>query len=231
MNSFALKMVALLTMIVDHIGYEFTSVFNTMFLRQIGRVAMPIYCFLIAEGCRKTSNLKKYLLRLGMFAFISEIPFDLFASRKVFWFEHQNVFFTLFLGAAAVFVYEEFKKRIDESVEGKKGIYLFMAAVISLCSMSLIAYLLKTDYDIYGVAAVFLCYLAEHKVLRVLNVLIVFIAFYHSQVFFMIGATVACLLMLCYNGKRGPSFKYLFYAAYPVHLLIIYAFYNFIYLK
>ncbi len=231
MNSFALKMVALLTMIVDHIGYEFTSVFNTMVMRQIGRVAMPIYCFLIAEGCRRTSNLKKYLLRLGAFALISEIPFDLIATKHMFAFGHQNVFFTLFLGAAAVFVYEEFKKRVNESVSGNKVIFNFMAAAISLSAMSIIAYLLKTDYNIYGVAAVFLCYMAENKFIRVLNVLIVFIAFYHGQIVFMIMATVACLLLLCYNGKRGPSFKYLFYAAYPVHLLIIYAFYNFVFLK
>ena len=95
MSSLVLKITALITMIIDHYGAIFQG--NIIIYRIIGRLAFPIYCFLLVEGYTHTSNIKKYASRLIAFAIISEIPFDLAFFGKI-GFEHQNIFFTLFIG-------------------------------------------------------------------------------------------------------------------------------------
>jgi hypothetical protein len=92
MSVLVLKTLALFTMVIDHYGAIFQS--DIIIYRIIGRLAFPIYCFLLVEGYFHTSNIKKYAARLLIFAFISEIPFDLAFFGHV-GFEHQNIFFTL----------------------------------------------------------------------------------------------------------------------------------------
>jgi len=86
-----LKIIALIAMTIDHVGYTLYP--NLVILRIIGRVAFPIYCFLLVEGFRYTSSRKRYFIRLLVFALISEIPFDLAFNNP-----SQNVFFTLAIG-------------------------------------------------------------------------------------------------------------------------------------
>ena len=80
------------------------------FLRMVGRLGFPIFCFLLVEGFSKTSNKLKYAVRLGLFALISEIPFDLAFRAKVLEFGYQNVFFTLFLGFLAMCAFDFLEK-------------------------------------------------------------------------------------------------------------------------
>ncbi|MDR2899669.1 MAG: conjugal transfer protein TraX, partial [Clostridiales bacterium] len=109
MSSFILKLIAVMTMTIDHIGIiaqhtPYTSLGWAM--RHVGRTAFVMYAFMIGEGCRNTRNKAKYLLRLLIFAVISELPFDFFtlnagkprfAPVEFIDFTHQNIFFTLFL--------------------------------------------------------------------------------------------------------------------------------------
>lgn len=86
------------------------------FMRMVGRLGFPIFCFLLVEGFLHTGNVKKYLLRMGVFALVSELPFDLAMSGKLCYWNYQNVFFTLFLGLFTLVAFEFFDK-----LEWKKG--------------------------------------------------------------------------------------------------------------
>ena len=112
-----LKLIGIVTMLIDHIAAAILvrmlrikwsdSLYSAYtFMRSIGRLGFPIFCFLLVEGVGRTRNKTKYALRLGMFALLSEIPFDLAFSAKVLEFEYQNVFFTLLFGMLALCAYE-----------------------------------------------------------------------------------------------------------------------------
>ena len=100
-----LKIIAMIAMLIDHIGAavlvrvirstgDMSLYEGYTILRKIGRIAFPIFCFLLVEGFIHSSDKKKYALRLGIFALLSEVPFDLAFQSKVVGFEYQNVFFT-----------------------------------------------------------------------------------------------------------------------------------------
>jgi hypothetical protein len=108
-------------MLIDHIGAVlFTGWLFPDYgvLRLIGRIALPLYAYMIAQGCKRTKNINKYLLRLGLFALISEIPFDLTfwhylgeSFGDVDYLRNTNVFYTLFFGAFGIAIYESLKTK------------------------------------------------------------------------------------------------------------------------
>jgi len=225
MSSFALKVIAVLAMTVDHVGILMFPQF--VVLRIIGRLAFPIFAFLITEGFERTSNRKKYLLRLAVFAFISEIPFDLAFSKadtireRLLDFSNQNIFFTLAAGLIAIWCHEYFEK-----VGSRQAAYA-TAAVCIFGSAIMVA-----DYSFYGVALIYFIYLFRQKPaalalsVTAVNALICLDAVLSNGVgemrsYIQLAAVAAVPFMLIYNGLRGPRFKYLFYAYYPAHLLAL----------
>ena len=102
LDSFQLKWIAIITMLIDHVGAIFFP--GNLVFRYVGRIAFPIFCFQLVEGFFHTRNIEKYMLRLGIFAIISEIPYDLAFRGNILDFEHQNVFFTLFLGILMLYL-------------------------------------------------------------------------------------------------------------------------------
>ena len=120
LSAFHLKCIALVTMLIDHAAAAlniFPLPLSSLF-RSIGRIAFPIYAFLIAEGCRHTRSREKYLLRLGLFALISEIPFDLAFYPQlrtgILWrdFLHiTNVFYTMFFAVACIHIWETLRRQ------------------------------------------------------------------------------------------------------------------------
>ena len=84
-------------------------------IRSIGRLAFPIFCFLLVEGFLHTHNMKKYLVRLGIFALVSDLPFDMAFFGEIT-IKHQNVFFTLFIAVFALLAADHVKKQ--ESFNG-----------------------------------------------------------------------------------------------------------------
>lgn len=120
-------MIALVTMLIDHIGFIFYP--DMIALRVIGRIAFPIYCFLLVQGFLHTSNLKKYMVRMGVFALLSEVPFDL--ARAGYWLDlsRQNVFITLFLGLCCMTIY-----RLSEK---KQQPVIMVSGILAVCILSL----------------------------------------------------------------------------------------------
>lgn len=105
MTSFALKMIAIVSMFCDHFGDAYVGSFSIFNL--IGRIAFPIFAFQISEGFIHTRSIKKYFLRLGIFALISQIPFWLFSHKFLGTNDLSlNVFFTLFLGLLGIYLYD-----------------------------------------------------------------------------------------------------------------------------
>lgn len=222
-----LKLFAVVTMLIDHIaaavlvrmlragaaGYEVYTIYSAM--RQIGRIAFPIYCFLLVEGAERTSNRWKYAARLGAFALLSEIPFDLAFSSSVLEFGYQNVFFTLFLGLVTIMALGSLERLWAERTS--KLLEAVLAAGIACAGMGLAA-LLRTDYDWRGVACILLMYfLRKNRVLELIGGYAAFVALLGE-----VAALPAFLALACYRGRKGFSCKSFFYGFYPVHLLLLY---------
>lgn len=178
-------------------------------MRSIGRIAFPIYCFLLVEGLHKSKNIKKYAGRLLAFALISEIPFDLAFKGKLFYFGYQNVFFTLFLGLVTIAVIDYIRKKVTK---------IFPAVILSVAAAAagiFLAVLLHTDYDGIGVAIIIILYIFyKRRVARIVAGCLAFI--------WEITAPLAFIFIGFYNGERGKQMKYFFYAFYPMHLLLLY---------
>ncbi len=231
MSVFALKIIALLTMLIDHSGEILGSLYIeggsipiiVFVMRLLGRIAFPIYAFLVAEGCRHTRNIKKYMLRLFIFAIISEIPFSLFVTKawpidmsSLFYFGHRNVFYTLLLGVVAIF----FRKIIKEKICVQLPAELFSITLAGI--LAYFAALLNTDYDAFGVLLIYFLALTDKVYTRVLLLAVfAFLQYYPS--FYFWSALLPALLIIFYNGELGKySLKYFFYIIYPVHILILY---------
>lgn len=204
LDGFVLKSIAMIAMLIDHMGAVLFPQYLGM--RMIGRIAFPIYCFLLVEGAIHTSNIRKYELRLFLFALVSELPFDL-AFQGTIDFNHQNVFFTLLLGVIGIDLAQRWRKKLNT-------ILIFIVLVI-------VAEFLRTDYGGSGIVFIFFYYLLyQKKVIKQLAFVLENYLLYGSGV--QIYASFAVLPMLLYNGKKGPSLKYVFYVFYPAHLLILY---------
>jgi len=216
-----LKIIAMIAMLIDHIGAAvFVRVIRSTgdmsfyesytILRKIGRIAFPIFCFLLVEGFIHTSDKKKYAVRLGIFALLSEVPFDLAFQSKLIGLEYQNVFFTLLLGLLAMIG--------CQYIEEKYPIRNLQVICMELLTMAVcmgMAEFLKTDYGAIGIGCMMLLYALRSRPLYPL--LAGWILYLDNWT-----AIFGFLLTLFYNGKRGISLKYVFYLFYPVHLLILY---------
>lgn len=236
MTAFVLKIIALTCMLIDHLGAVFPQDFPFYF-RIIGRVAFPLFVYLIADGCRHTRSMPQYLLRLGAFALISEIPFDLafnqipYAGINIDFLKDTNIFYTLFLGALCVLVYQKLRSANRR--------FLPLLSIVFLTLTLFFAEWLGTDYGGFGVAFVFLMYVIPIKAPRlVVMALCCCYEFYPAVSFYLemgygftylvesgvLWMMAACLLSVpitaLYNGKRGPNLKWFFYVFYPAHLLI-----------
>ena len=229
LNGNQLKLIAVISMLCDHAAIRLLAYglipalhvagkdtmaerWNQAFwiLRSVGRMAFPIYVFLLTEGFCHTRNRRRYALRLGVFALISEIPFDLLVYGKIWDTHSQNVFFTLFIGLMVMWGFQAVENQ-ERFAKFKKVI--FDAGI--LAAGILAAEFLNTDYAGIGVACIVLLYVFRKK--KSYQLLAGCIGFSWE-----LTAPLAFIPIAFYNGKRGLSLKYFFYIFYPAHLLILY---------
>lgn len=197
-------------------------------LQSIGTMAFPLFCFLLAEGFQYTRSKKRYISIMFVFAVISEIPFDIgFFSRYSkmegtfpFYFNYQNVFFTLFLGLIALLCLEKFSYQSEKKSDKIKAAVL---QILCVSAIAAIAELIRCDYGMEGILFIVVFYLCrKSRICQVLLFLLAYIAATGNQPTLYI--LICCLIILLYNGKRGKlKLKYFFYAFYPIHIIILFA--------
>ena len=213
MTVFILKWIAIITMLIDHVGYIYITRFPDYYIfRGIGRIAFPIFVFFIAEGCFKTKDIRKYMMRLFIFALISEFAFDYAFHGTWLYFHYQNIFFTLFFGALSIYSFNYFHE---------KDKYLRVAFMMPVL-MSVAAEFLHTDYGGVGVLLIFFLYYFHDNFKHQAFVLVLgnIILAFSSHPIQLLGILTIFPLYF-YNGQRGKNAKYLFYVFYPAHLLIL----------
>ena len=201
----ALKVIALVSMLTDHSAYYLLEHETTLYeaMRSFGRIAFPVFAFLIAEGFSHTRNRLRYFLTLLGFAVASEVPWLLLNGAD----GTHNVMFTLALGVGALAIFEKYHQR--------KFVCFCMIALIAI-----FATCLGTDYEWRGISLIVICYMMrEHRPLLLLFMLPLMI--YYG----IVGAIMAAIVLSLYDGTRGfiqgSTAKYGFYAFYPVHLFLL----------
>ena len=228
-----LKWVAIITMLIDHIGVVLVlgwakyrhywgpgieSKFFYYFIRSIGRLGFPLFCFLLAEGFIHTRSRWKYLLRLFVFALISEIPFDLAFNGAWIEFGSQNVFFTLTLGLLAIMLWDRLTLGGGDCPPWRG-----LAAILCATALGAAAHYMETDYGAMGVALILVMHLLRDRPWTrdqaAGGVLAAMIPF--GSHWIELFGVLAFPLFHLYNGQRGRQSKYFFYIFYPAHLLLL----------
>ena len=247
-NAYTLKMIAIIGMVMQHTAIVLADIMPLGLeipLHFAGGFTFPIMAFMLVEGYRKTSNLKRYILRMFIFALVAQAPFMLaFANTEMFW--QLNIMFTLMFGLFTLIIYDKMKARwlfwiifviyviastffVNWGLFGPLMILLYhvftketsrrimpgiiiassMAAfgLIGLCSVAMLDFAGGTDPKIAYI-------LGDVGTQEMMNALVLNLAF-------AIGIFVPVFLLHRYNSQRGRDVRYLFYAIYPLHLLIL----------
>ncbi|MFV0519807.1 MAG: TraX family protein [Lachnospirales bacterium] len=223
MPSRTLKIIALLTMALDHIG----ALYEIEALRVIGRIAFPLFAFMIAEGMYFSRNKLNYIKKLFIFAIISEPFFNLFFNKISFIsnegfmnfvnVDHQNVFFTLGFGALMCYIST---LNIDSI---KKAIYFILICIV--------ATIIKQDYFLIGSVYIYFLFIFRNKYGYVAITTFVFTVcvYIGLPIYYLIGTLSSLIFIKLYNGEKGSfknikynvifqNFTYIFY---PLHLLLL----------
>jgi len=233
-----LKLIAIVTMLVDHFAYGiyynmavqngwYITIFGIelyRFMRLVGRIAFPIYCFLLVEGYFKTRDKRKYAFRLLTLAIISEYPFDKALNYHSSFWDYNNVIFTLFVGLLVIWAIDEIRWGRVSFISDYR--LRNIAPVIPFALGCGLTWLTHTDYKAVGIATIVVMYYlhGEERIYRL-------VAFAAGVVILILGcstreatAFVALIPLYYYNGKRGSNsllLRHFFNSFYPVHLAVI----------
>ena len=225
-----LKLIACVAMFIDHFGYTIVPQLPVPHMvdlyyvcRIIGRLAFPIYCFLLVEGMCHTRNPGKYILRLGIGILLAELPFDLLLKGGISW-ESQNVMVTLTLGAVMLLCMQKTEKK-----------WLKLLLVLPF---AVLAEMAKSDYGGWGIAMIAVFALFESISGQALALLFVNAAMFSAPIIvfgirlpIQLFAVLAMVPIAFYSGKKlthSKAVQWIFYLFYPVHLLLLWMVSDFI---
>jgi hypothetical protein len=230
----ALKWIAIACMVVDHIAAVFVygyykstladpavvsqQVYQVYYwMRVVGRITFPIFCFELVEGSQHTRSFPRYALRLLAFALVSEVPYDLaLHSTDADWTVHLNIMVTLLAALLPMWAGEACGRRAHLPWwVGKIVAAVAMAGLWWVCSNWI-----HPSYEGYGILLAGALYLGKES--RIAQfALAAIVTYYHGnalQNWCLVGVALACLF---YNGKKGHMNKWVSYTFYPGHLLVI----------
>lgn len=198
MNTFQIKVLAVILMVVDHIGFFLLPQYRI--LRIIGRLSFPLFAFLIVNGYGYTRDAKKYFMRLFIFANIIQVP-SFFVIIPV------NIFYTLSFGLLTIMIMESPYSLINKVV-GVFGV-LFLTAFI------------QPDYSIYGVLLILLIHFLKERFVMMFFSMALLSLVYYGINDIQVYSILAVPIIMLYNQKQGPKMKYLFYLFYPTHIIFL----------
>ena len=232
LTSAGLHIFAMIFMLMDHMWATVLS--DYQWLNMVGRLAFPIFAFMIVEGYTHTRNLKKYVLRLLLFAIVTEIPFNLMVGSRIFYYPHQNVLWTFLIAIGLIY--------LNELAAKKDNIWLsFITGVSTMVIGYALGYIAFVDYYGEGVLTVLVfyflrerkwwCYLGQLIGMYYIHVEMIKGLYFEVELFgieFKViqqGLAILSLVFIwLYNGERGNKskvFQYFCYAFYPAHMLIL----------
>ena len=215
-----LKLIAIISMLADHVNkaliypylesnHGFLAFISDVF-DIIGRIAFPLFCFMLVEGYFKTRNRKKYLLNLLLFGVISEVPFDMFTTASFFNMNWNNVMFTLALVLVTVWIIDTLKEKMQKR---SKALW-YLVSILIVLGMCIVSMSLSLDYEHHAILIGYFFYLFH-------DMPVFAIPFGYASMFKEPWALLGFGLTLTYNGERGKQHKMFYYWFYPVHLLIL----------
>lgn len=212
LNGNSLKILAAIFMTIDHIGVLLLP--QVPILRIIGRLALPIFAFMIAEGCRYTRSKKKYFGTIFGLGLVCQIVYYFFDGSM-----YLSILITFSLSILTIYALQNLKEK-NTTASG----VLFLCTVLAVWLLNLV---FTIDYGFWGcMLPVFPAALqgTEYDQLPIrigmLGVGLIFLSLAIGGI--QIWSLLAIPLLLCYNGKRGSwNLKYFFYIFYPVHLVVL----------
>ncbi len=227
LSTFSLKMIAVVTMFIDHFAFLFCQNHEILYvvLRSIGRLSFPLFCFVLVEGFFHTGNKLKHAILLGVFALISEIPYNMIYG-SVFDLQRQNVLFTLFFGFIMIWTLDSISLcRINYPAGilrhiGAKRLNTMLELLVIILGLSF-AYFLKTSYSYAGIMLILCFYVFyRHHIGKIISNIVFNMGMFGFGIQWW-GA-FSIIPIAFYNGKPGMKRgKYFFYWFYPVHLLVL----------
>jgi hypothetical protein len=226
LDGFTLKMIAIITMTIDHTAAVLTCGDWYWLMRGIGRISFPIYCFLLVEGYFHTKSVGRYALRLLIAAAVSELPFDLAIGGHFPDWDDQSVMLTLLIGLVTVYLVDRSKKWAEKlcATKATQRILWGAMAVVFSCGGVALAERLSSDYGGRGILVILLFYFLREKPVLLTAALLVYL--YREFWWLEAIGTLAMIPISMYNGKRGPMpggkvGQWFFYLYYPLHLGVL----------
>lgn len=230
-TSFSLHIMAMVFMLCDHLWG--TVIPGNDWLTFIGRLSMPIFAFMIVEGYFHTKSLKKYVLRLLIFAVISEIPFNLAMGSRLFYPVHQNILWSFLISIGLI--------HLNEKVREKKLWLRIIVGLSTVLAGFVSGLITMVDYHHAGILTVLAFYFFRERkwwgyigqalCLWYINTELLGGLGYEinlfGETFFFVRQGIAVLSLIpiwLYHGRQGhhsKAFQYVCYSFYPVHLLVL----------
>ncbi len=217
-DSFTLKMIAIIAMVIDHAGYLLFD--NLIIMRIVGRLTIPIMAFFITEGYRRTHNIKKYMIRLTLFGVLSILPYYL-AFGSPF-----NILFNLLFGLIVLVITDKLSREWQRwcivIVFAFTAFFIGFDGMYTTVPMIYLMNKYREDFKkmAISVTTLLLCISLVQIILGVTGVFPLLLTSIYTWI--RPFASVALLFIYGYNGQRGKDIKHLFYIFYPAHLLVLY---------